>query len=236
MNLKKIVCFVLIAGTLLASFDADAQKRRGKKRSSRGRGKTEKPMQLGFTAGYQAGGPINAASAGYTMGMLGFTVGGYGQFRLADKVALSAQLNYSFHKFSGGSDNSNGSGMLSYTQHAIAVPIMAKFYPAKFFYLEAGIEPRVNLGDAKGKTASIMGVQLGDNMSATVPTNVFELGVGGGLGFDFGKFFFGMRVMYGVLPYAKLANTGISFITLEVNTGTVSANNLFYGLHLGFKF
>ncbi|MDR0789668.1 MAG: PorT family protein [Bacteroidales bacterium] len=247
---KKLLCFLVLGVVLLASFDAEAQRRRGKsKRSSKGRkGQTEKPLQFGGTLAYQLGGPANALNVGYAFGGLGFTVGGFGQYRLSELFALTGELKYSYHTFTGAMSvetdstgfpigDMSGGGLLTYKQHAIAIPIMAKLNPIKWLYIEAGIEPRFNLGKASGKTKSVMGVQLGDNLSSEIKSNFFELAVGGGIGLEFGHFFVGNRVMYGVTSYGTLpAKAGSMSIGNAPAVTSVEGHNLYYNFYIGLKF
>ncbi|MDR1006623.1 MAG: PorT family protein [Bacteroidales bacterium] len=222
---KRLLCCIILGALIISSFDADAQRRRKKSSRSKGRrGHTEKPIQFGGTLAYQIAGPANAMYH-VLPGMLGFTVGGFAQYRVSDLFKLSGELKYSYHTFTVG----EGNGLLTYTQNSISIPLMAKIYPVKWLFIEAGVEPRLNLGNAKGKTATIMGMPMGDEREVELEPNVFELGVGGGMGFEVGdNFFFGARFMYGVLPYYKETSDFFNY--------TIKLNNMFYGVYIGLKF
>ena len=224
MNYKKILVIAIIAGTLLSSIDANAQKR-GKKRPSKGkRGKTEQPFSIGAMAGLNLS---NSNMLESKMGA-GFHLGAIGEYKLGQKFSLSASLQYSMQNwqaadFGGISldvpEEGVGMSMLTTKElkialHSVNIPVMAKFYIIPNLFLEAGVQFGLNLSATSDSkiTVTMPPNPLNPNSGTTVTTEsketmpsasyrMFELATGGGIGYNFDKLTVSARYMVGVTPF-----------------------------------
>jgi opacity protein-like surface antigen len=118
--------------------------------------------------------------------LVGFQVGGFAEFKISEKFAVQPELMYSTQ---GASSDSNGDLKLNY----INIPVMAKYYVAKSFSLEAGpqigflLSAKDNGEDAKDFVSSTdfsanfgAGYDFTENLSAGLRynlglTNVYDV-------------------------------------------------------------
>ena len=138
-----------------------------------------------------------------TSSLVGFQVGGFAEIKITEKFAIQPELMYSAQGAETDGDNLN----LGY----INIPVMAKFYVAKSFSLEAG--PQIGfLVSAK---------QDGEDMKDFINSTDFGLNLGAG--YDFTEnLSAGLRYNFG------LANIS-EFDYIDINNSVLS-------LSLGYKF
>jgi opacity protein-like surface antigen len=137
--------------------------------------------------------------------LVGFQVGGFAEFKVSEKFAVQPELMYSAQGASGeGSDSKLG---------YLNIPVMAKYYVAKSFSLEAG--PQIGfLLSAKED-----GEDFKDYLSST------DFGFNFGAGYDFTE----------NLSAGLRYNLGLSnIIDSEDNDGSIK--NSVFSVSLGYKF
>nr|WP_315256611.1 porin family protein [uncultured Flavobacterium sp.] len=151
--------------------------------------------------------------------LIGFQVGGFAEFKLSEKFAIQPELMYSAQgvkeKYEGGDFSEELTTKLGY----INIPVMAKYYVAKSFSLEAG--PQIGfLTSAKYKVEE-------EGVSAEVDGkdnfNSVDFSFNFGAGYDFTE-----NISAG-LRY----NLGLSNINKE---GDASAKNGVFSVSVGYKF
>jgi opacity protein-like surface antigen len=137
--------------------------------------------------------------------LVGFQVGGFAEIKVSEKFAVQPELMYSTQGASSDGIDSN----LSY----LNIPVMAKYYVAKSFSLEAG--PQIGfLLSAKED-----GVDFKDFLSST------DFGFNFGAGYDFTeKLSAGLRY-----------NLGLSNVIDAEDTDSTVKNGVF-SVSLGYKF
>jgi len=152
---------------------------------------------------------------------IGFQIGGFAEIKLSEKFAIQPELLYSAQ---GGKESGEQDGFTADFTHKLGyinVPVMAKYYVAKSFSLEAG--PQVGfLTSAKGK------IEAGGE-SLEVDTkdsfNSVDFGFNFGAGYDFTE-----KISAG-LRY----NLGLSNIA-DVEGENYTVKNGVFSLSLGYKF
>ncbi len=173
-------------------------------------------------------GGVNLANFGGdaegTDAKIGFNVGGFAEIKVSDKFAIQPELLYSVQ---GAKSSESGSGYsyeykenLSY----INIPVMAKYYVADKFSLEAG--PQVGfLISAKSKyDVTSGGVNATGTEDSKDDYNTLDLGANFGAGYDFTE-----NVSVGVRY-----NLGLSNIAKD--SGDFKATNNVISLSVGYKF
>ena len=126
-------------------------------------------VDFGATAGYHNL-IVRASADGISAsdGASGFYFGLFADFSISDKFHIQPELQYASVSQDGGTGNE------------IIVPVMAKYYPAANFYLQAGPNFDLIIDDSEG-------------------VNDFGFGLAGGLGYDFTeKFFASARYSFGL--------------------------------------
>lgn len=160
---------------------------------------------------------------------IGFNVGGFVEIKLSEKFALQPELLYSTQgtKLTNIGDYLDGdfyTGDINFNLAYINVPVMAKYYVAEKFSIEAG--PQIGfLTSAKTKTKL-------DGFSQTVEQNVkdsfesIDFGLNFGAGYDFTEHFaIGARYNLGLANIAKT----------EAGDNTKLHNSVF-SFSVGYKF
>lgn len=139
--------------------------------------------------------------------LVGFQIGGFAEIKISEKFALQPELMYSGQ---GASSDVDGDLKLNY----INIPVMAKYYVAKSFSLEAG--PQIGfLLSAKAE-----GVDVKEFFESV------DFGLNLGAGYDFtDKFSAGLRYNFGLSNVAKTES--------EDNT---DIKNGVFSLSVGYKF
>ena len=139
--------------------------------------------------------------------LVGFQIGGFAEFKISEKFAIQPELMYSTQ---GASYDGGGDFKLDY----INIPVMAKYYVAKSFSLEAG--PQIGfLVSAKAE---------GEDVKDFVESVDFGLNLGAGYDFT-EKFSAGLRYNFGLSNVAKT----------EPGDDTDIKNGVF-SLSVGYKF
>jgi opacity protein-like surface antigen len=143
--------------------------------------------------------------------LIGFQIGGFAEIKVSEKFAVQPELLYSAQgaSFDGGDINLN----------YLNIPVMAKFYVADAFSLEAG--PQIGfLLSAKND-----GEDTKDFYSST------DFGINLGAGYDFTEnLSVGLRYNFGLSNVADFGD-------LEDFIGEdISANNGVFSVSLGYKF
>ena len=137
---------------------------------------------------------------------IGFQVGGFAEIKISDKFAIQPELLYSAQgaKFDGGNLNLN----------YINIPVMAKYYVADAFSLEAGPQ----LGFLMSAKAD--GKDVKDGFNST------DFGLNLGAGYDLNeKMSLGLRY-----------NIGLSDIEKDLMAGESGSTNSSLQLSFGYKF
>jgi opacity protein-like surface antigen len=140
--------------------------------------------------------------------LIGFQVGGFAEIKVSDKFAVQPELMYSTQGASGDNADLN----LNY----LNIPVMAKFYVAKSFSLEAGPQIGFLL------SAKEAGEDAKDFYSST------DFGLNFGAGFDFTE----------NLSAGLRYNIGLSNVTDygDIFDEEISAKNGVFSVSLGYKF
>jgi hypothetical protein len=146
--------------------------------------------------------------------LTGINIGGFAEIKLSDKFALQPEVMFSGQ----GSDSDEGSFNLTY----INVPLMAKYYVADKFNLEAG--PQIGfLTSAKLKMD-------GNSIDSKRFFNSTDFGINFGAGYDFTeKFSAGVRYNMGVSNI--FSDEFIDALQEDVNV-----QNSVFSLSLAYKF
>lgn len=148
--------------------------------------------------------------------LVGFQIGGFAEFKISEKFAIQPELMYSAQ---GGKESYNQEGFevegttkLGY----INIPIMAKYYVAKSFSLEAG--PQIGfLMSAKAEMKA-----AGESLSVDVKDEVesVDFGLNFGAGYDFTEnLSAGLRYNLGLANAAKADNTDVKNSVFSISVG-----------------
>ncbi|MDR1726211.1 MAG: PorT family protein [Bacteroidales bacterium] len=224
--MKKILMAVVIATTMFAAFNANAQTSHLDKR---------------FAFGVKGGLNLSNMSFSYDVDepnepklKFGFHAGLIFEYRINRLLGVSLEPMYSMQGFRISYEGTipvlvdyEVTGGL--TANYIQVPLMLKFYPFGGLFIEAGPqfgfcigastdETVVKIGSTEEKTPSV-DLKSGDDY------NVFDFGVGFGAGWDFGHFFVSARYNLGITNFAATLNDGDE---------SVKNNNIM--VSVGFKF
>lgn len=155
---------------------------------------------------------------------VGFNVGGFAEIKVSDKFSVQPELLYSTQ---GAKEKESGFGYTSETKLTLGylnIPVMAKFYVAEKFSLEAG--PQVGfLLNAKGKYEETSGgvtVSGEDDLKSEFES--IDFGVNFGAGYNFTE----------NLSAGLRYNVGLSNIAKD--SGDYKVNNSVLSLSLGYKF
>lgn len=149
--------------------------------------------------------------------LVGFHVGGFAEIKLSEKFAIQPELLYSAQgvKYDGDGDAKTTLGYLN-------IPVMAKFYVADKFSLEAG--PQIGfLLSAKDKFEE-------DGISVDLDTKdaykSIDFGLNFGAGYDFTE----------NLSAGVRYNLGLSNIADTEDSDDFKINNSVFSISVGYKF
>lgn len=145
-----------------------------------------------------------------TKSLLGFHVGGFAEIMISDKFAVQPEVLYSMQ----GAEADQGDGKINLDY--IAIPVMAKYFVAEGFSIEAG--PQISFvtrAEASGG---------GETIDMKDVTNSTDFGLNFGLGYSLP-----MGVMF-----SGRYNLGLSD-TVKDNQGDAVKNGVFQ-LSVGYKF
>ncbi|HWS61070.1 MAG TPA: porin family protein [Flavobacterium sp.] len=153
---------------------------------------------------------------------IGWQIGGFAEFKISEKFAIQPELMYSAQ---GGKESYNEEGFNADTTIKLGyinIPIMAKYYVAKSFSLEAG--PQIGfLISAKGELEA-----GGESVEVDIKDDVesVDFGLNLGAGYDFTeKFSAGLRY-----------NFGLSDISKDIDGESYDVKNGVFSLSVGYKF
>ncbi|WP_264534893.1 porin family protein [Flavobacterium sp. N1736] len=157
--------------------------------------------------------------------IVGFHVGGFAEIKLSEKFAIQPELLFSTQgsKIEDSGENFSAEDKLNLSY--INVPIMAKFYVAPKFSLEAG--PQIGfLVSAKDKYKETFdGETISSNEDVKDNFKSIDFGVNLGAGFDFTE----------NLSAGVRYNIGLSNIA-EAEGEDFKLNNSVFSLSVGYKF
>ncbi|MFB3389006.1 porin family protein [Flavobacterium sp. LAR06] len=157
---------------------------------------------------------------------VGFHVGGFAEIKVSDKFSVQPELLYSTQ---GAKFDESGEGFdienklnLSY----LNIPVMAKFYVAEKFSLEAG--PQIGfLLSAKAKSEGTdEGITLSAEEDVKDSFESIDFGVNFGAGYDFTE----------NLSAGVRYNLGLSNIAKTEDGDDFKMNNSVFSLSVGYKF
>jgi len=133
--------------------------------------------------------------------IVGFQIGGFAEFKISEKFAVQPELMYSTQ----GSESEGETFKLNY----INIPVMAKYYVAKSFSIEAG--PQIGFLTS----AEIEGEDYKDFVSST------DFSVNFGAGYDFTenlsaglRYNLGLTNVYDVDGFDEEINNGVFSVSL----------------------
>lgn len=157
---------------------------------------------------------------------VGFHVGGFAEIKLSDKFSVQPELLYSAQGAKGSYNDFDGTDIISIDVTSklayINVPVMAKYYVADKFSLEAG--PQIGfLVSAKEKHSF-----GGDSEELDIKDglNSIDFGVNFGAGYDFTE-----NVSVGVRY-----NLGLSNINKNEDGDSGKVKNSVFSLSVGYRF
>lgn len=167
-----------------------------------------------------------------TNNKIGFHIGGFAEIKVSDKFSVQPEILYSSQGTKGEETYTDlsGSFKVNLTQELsyLNIPVMAKYYVAEKFYLEAG--PQIGFllsAEQKGEASGIYNGQP-FNVSQTVDNkdtlNSTDFGLNFGLGFNISK-----NVGAGVRYTAGLSN-------LDKETENSTINNSNIGISILYTF
>lgn len=160
--------------------------------------------------------------------LTGFYVGGVAEIKFSDKFSVQPELMYSAQgakskysdTFSGVTVDYKDTFKLDY----ISIPILAKYYIAEGFSVEAGPQFSFLVKSEIKSEGSALGVSETDKTDVKDFTNSFDFGIGAGVAYDLANgFFANARYNFGLTDVWK-ENEGKS-----VNNGVIQVG-------VGYKF
>ena len=153
---------------------------------------------------------------------VGFQAGAFAEFKLSDKFAIQPELLYSTQgtKFEEGDDE------IKYNLSYLNIPVMAKYYVAEKFSLEAG--PQIGfLLSAKGKfDITEEGVSVSGDEDIKDSFESIDFGINFGAGYDFTE----------NLSAGIRYNLGLSNIAKTEEGSDAKIKNSVFSLSVGYKF
>lgn len=145
--------------------------------------------------------------------LVGFHIGLFGEFMIADKFAIQPELLYS----------TQGVKLERYGEKAdlkvdyINIPVMAKYYVAKDFSLEFG--PQVGFLVSAELKYDEVSVDIDDSTKST------DFSLNFGAGYNIGDFALGARY-----------NLGLTRLQKDLEVGESDSKNSVFQISLGYKF
>jgi opacity protein-like surface antigen len=165
-------------------------------------------VKFGAKAGLNFSSLANAEGA---KTQVGFHVGGYATISVSDKFAVQPELLYS-------AQGAKFDGDVNYNLSYINIPVMAKFYVADKFNLEAG--PQIGLLMSATAKSSAGSLDLKEN------SKTMDFGLNFGAGYDVAE-----NINVG-LRYCL----GLSQLEKELAPGQTATKNTNIQLSLGYRF
>lgn len=158
---------------------------------------------------------------------VGFQVGGFAEIKLSDKFSVQPELLYSLQgvKFK---DSEIGFATTETTDNLsyLNIPVMAKYYVAEKFSLEAGPQ----IGFLLSAKSDFSGFDGDEDFSGDIDTKDFyksiDFGVNFGAGYDFTE----------NLSAGLRYNLGLSNIAETVEGENFKQKNSVFSLSVGYKF
>lgn len=182
---------------------------------------------------------LNGDDAEDSKMQIGFRVGAFAEIKFNDKFAIQPEILYSAQ---GAKQESSGSVLgVNYTTEGnaklnyINVPIMAKYYVAPSFAIEAG--PYVGFlmsANAEGSaTAAGITTEFDDDIKDQLKSVDFGVGVGASFNLDNG-FFIGARYNLGLSKIGEESTQNVGGV--EVTTEAADIKNSVFQVGVGYKF
>lgn len=182
---------------------------------------------------------LNGDDAEDSKMQIGFHVGAFAEIKFNDKFAIQPEILYSAQ---GAKQESSGSVLgVNYTTEGnaklnyINVPIMAKYYVAPSFAIEAG--PYVGFlmsANAEGSaTAAGITTEFDDDIKDQLKSVDFGVGVGASFNLDNG-FFIGARYNLGLSKIGEESTQNVGGV--EVTTEAADIKNSVFQVGVGYKF
>ena len=164
-----------------------------------------KPISYGIKAGLNLSRLTDFGnSTGTTSTRNSINVGAYMKYKFSDVFAFQPELLYTTQGMILNQVNSNANYKLTYKLDYIAIPLMIKFYPAKFYNLEIGPQVAFNIkkdvevkGD--GQTVTLDLDDLFQMNGADAKTNIVDVAMNIGTSYEFSNGInFNFRYSYGL--------------------------------------
>ncbi|KFF14951.1 porin family protein [Flavobacterium hydatis] len=157
---------------------------------------------------------------------VGFQVGGFAEIKLSDKFFVQPELLYSAQgtktEMSGGEYFEKNNLKLGY----INVPVMAKYYVADKFSLEAGPQIGFLVSAKNDYSFSVLGLNGSEKIDVKDNLKSIDFGVNFGAGYDFTE-----NISAGVRY-----NLGLSNILENEAGDNFKQKNSVFSLSVGYKF
>ena len=166
-------------------------------------------------------GDVNDASS-----RVGFHVGGFAEIKLSDKFSVQPELLYSAQ---GAKFETSGAGFSEEDKFNLAylnVPVMAKYYVAEKFSLEAGPQIGFLLSAKNDFSYSDSGESESGKVDIKDGFKSIDFGVNFGAGYDFTE----------NLSVGVRYNLGLSNIAEKVEGSDAKVKNSVFSLSVGYKF
>ncbi len=172
------------------------------------KGSSDSGMAFGVKGGLNIASVTNQPG---TSSLVGFHIGAFAEFKVSDKFAVQPELLYSTQgaKATGGKINTG----------YINIPVMAKYYVADAFSLEAG--PQIGfLMSAKASIDGLGSADVKDQFKSV------DFGLNFGVGYEFTK----------KLSAGARYNLGLSQVQKTLSSGESASHNSVIQISLGYKF
>lgn len=166
--------------------------------------------------------------------IVGFQVGGFAEIKISEKFAIQPELLYSAQGTQSDESDEDGSFERKLSLGYLNIPVMAKFYVAEKFSLEAG--PQIGfLLSAKEKAEGSIG---GENISVEADVKdghkSIDFGVNFGAGYDFTEnLSVGIRYNLGLSNIYETGDDSGEEIEIESDA---KVKNSVFSLSVGYKF
>ncbi|WP_264521383.1 porin family protein [Flavobacterium sp. N1994] len=191
------------------------------------------PIKFGLKLGLNIANLTNTEDGSSSVSpRTGINLGGYLHYKVAEKWALQPELLYTTQGNIVQSNNVKVTYMLDY----IAIPLMAKYYPAKGFNVEFGpqlsfIVSKKAKGESNGQSTTIDLDELFAASNLNAKVNTFDLGLNFGLGYELKNGInFSGRYTLGMLKVFKGADVVYS------NGSEQVIKNSVFSFGMGFTF
>lgn len=182
---------------------------------------------------------ISGKDAEDTKMLIGFHVGGFAEIKFNDKFAIQPEILYSAQgakqegtrNVMGVNVTTNATSKIDY----INVPIMAKYYIAPSFAVEAGPYVGFLMSSKTEGTINSMGQNVSVESDEKDFSNSIDFGVGVGASFNLDNgFFIGARYNLGLSKIGKDSSRTIGGV--EISTEALDTKNAVIQVGVGYKF